>query len=428
MTRRTVRSNGKGGSEAASRALALIIILLSLAGQARPIEEKTKEVPRIARGDFQPVLVLTGSLTALRSEEFKVPITESWRIQIKWMAKEGDSVKPGDSVVRFDTANLAAELETAQEALRTKREEKAQKEADYRHQKFELEVAVRKAENEMRQKEIDASIPPGIEAKSEYDRKQLEKTRSDYSFESAETNKVVKLAETESQIKALGIELGELEARLAKIRISLDELTLVAHSPGAVIYAVDDWSGRKVQVGDTVFATRVIAQIPDLASLQVQAWISETHVQQIKVGQEVGLFLDAYPGRRFRGVLRDISESAESVRRWGKSNYFRADIEIGELDLDIMKPGMSAKCDVLGTPHKNVLLVPLEMAVFDGSSFWIKLEKAEPIRVTPLGFNEFVLAVSPEKNPDLKAGMVLQAIEGLKAGGEAKAGEKKTGD
>ena len=108
------------------------------------------------------------------------------------MVKEGDSVKPGDPVVRFDTANLAAELETTQDSLRTKREEKIQKEADYRHQKFELEVAVKKAENELRRKEIDASIPEGIESRFDYDRKQLEKKKSDHSLETAETNKLVK--------------------------------------------------------------------------------------------------------------------------------------------------------------------------------------------------------------------------------------------
>jgi multidrug efflux pump subunit AcrA (membrane-fusion protein) len=382
----------------------------------------------VTKGDFRPVLVLTGSLTALRSEEFKVPITPSYRIQIKWMVREGDSVKPGDPVVRFDTANLVSELETAQESLRTKREEKAQKEADYRHQKFELEVAVKKAENEMRRSEIDAAIPPGIESRSEYDRKQLEKKKSDHSLESAETNKLVKLVETDAQIKTLGIELGELEAKLIKTRKSLEELTLTAHSAGAVIYNVDDWSGRKVQVGDTVFATRTVAQIPDLSSLRVQAWVSETHVQQIKAGQAVNLYLDAYPDNRFRGIIRDISQSAEAIRRWGKSNYFRADIEMDKLDRDIMKPGMSVKCDVLGAPSQDVLLVPLEMTFFDGRSFWIKPDSGEPLSVTPLGFDEFMLAASPEKNPGLKPGLALRPIEGLPVAKETGTGEKGSKD
>jgi len=398
---------------AALGAAVLAVLFLPPADQAREVEDKA--VPRIARGNFRPALVLTGSLTALRSEEFKVPITQNWRIQIKWMVKEGDSVKPGDPVVRFDTANLAADLETSQESVRTKREEKAQKEADYRHQKFELEVAVKKAENDLHRKEIDASIPEGIESKFEYERKQLEKKRGDHSLESAETDRLVKLAETEAQIKTLEIEIAELETKLQKLRKSLEELTLTAHSSGSVIYYVEEWSGRKVQVGDTVFATRTIAHIPDLSSLRVQAWVSETHAQQTRVGQTVELILDAYPESRFQGVIKEISQSAESVRRWGKSNYFKVDIEMDKLDPDIMKPGMSVKCNVLGTAQKDVLLIPLEMTSFDGRDFWVKPEGGPPLSVNHLGFDEFVLAASPEKNPKLRAGLALQPLLDLEA-------------
>src|SRR4030042_1936854 len=134
MTQRIPRSSGRGAAKAAVGVLTLAVFFLSLTGHARPIENEN--IPLVTKGDFRPVLVLTGSLMALRSEEFKVPITQTWRLQIKWMVKEGDSVKPGASVVRFDPPNLAAELAHTQEAVRTKREEKSQKEADYRHQKF----------------------------------------------------------------------------------------------------------------------------------------------------------------------------------------------------------------------------------------------------------------------------------------------------
>jgi multidrug efflux pump subunit AcrA (membrane-fusion protein) len=424
MTQRTHKPYGPGTGRLALGLLAVGIFCLWLIDYVWPAEDRN--FPRITQGEFRPVLVLTGSLTALRSEEFKVPITQSWRIQIKWMAKEGDSVKPGDPVVRFDTANLAAELETTQDSVRTKREEKAQKEADYRHQKFELEVAVKQAENDVKRKEIDASIPEGIESHFEFDRKQLEKKKSDHLLESAETNKLVKLVDTEAQIKTLEIEIGELEANLFKLRKSLDELTLTAHSAGAFVYAVESWSGRKVQVGDTVYATRTVAQIPDLTSLRVQAWVSETHVQQIQAGQAVDLYLDAYPENLFHGVIKEISQTAEAIRNWGKSNYFTADIEMDKLDLEIMKPGMSVKCDVLGTPQKDVLLIPLEMTFFDGQSFWVKPDAGEPLKVNQLGFNEFVLAASLEKNPGLRAGLALHKIDGLEAAKDIESDEGKT--
>ncbi len=366
--------------------------------------------PSVTQGNFQSTVVLNGSLTALRSEEFKVPITETWRVQIKWMVKEGESVKPGDPVVRFDTANIASSIETAQDSLKAKLEEKTRKESEYEHQRFELDVEVKKAENDNRQKSLDASIPEGLESKYEYDRKQLEKKRSDHVLESARTNRTVKLAEFESQLETLAIEVGELEARLRKLKDNLSSLNLFARTEGAVLYAVDDWSGRKVQVGDTVFATYTVASIPDLTSLLVQAWISETHIQRIKTGQSVDLYLDAYQDKQYKGVIQYISRSAEPVRRWGRSHYFRVDIEIQKLEPDIMKPGMSVRCEVRGPEHKDVLLVPLEMTAFDGQSFWARPADGDAFKLTALDYGEFAVAASPLDNPALKAGMALAPV------------------
>jgi multidrug efflux pump subunit AcrA (membrane-fusion protein) len=355
----------------------------------------------------------------------KVPVTDTWRIQIKWMAKEGDYVKPGDPVVRFDTATLASDIETAQDTLKIKWEEKTQKVADFEHQKFELEVEVRSAENDTRQKKIDASVLEELVSKYEYERKQLEKKRSDVSLDNARTKKIVNLIETEAAIKTLDIEAADLQIRLDKLRKTLDSLTLKAHTAGSVIYAVDDWTGRKTQVGDTVYATRTVAQIPDQTSLQVQAWISETHIQQIKVGQKADLYLDAYPEKHYRGVVANVSTYAEQVRRWGKSNYFKVDIEIENPDRDIMKPEMSVKCDIRGPWHKDVLLIPLEMTDFDGRDFWVKPDSGEPRKVAALGFNEFHVAAGPAENPGLAAGAALMPVAVSKDKKETKAGDKK---
>ena len=369
--------------------------------------------PCVSQGRFRSTIVLTGSLTALRSEELKVPITENYRVQIKWMVKEGDPVKPGDPVVRFDTASLASSIETAQDALKAKWEEKAQKEAEYENQKFELDVEVKKAENDNRQKSLDASIPPGLEARYEYDRKQLEKRISDNALESARRNRTVKRAELESQIQTLTIEVRELEAKLRKQKDSLTGLTLVAKSEGAVIYAVDEWSGRKVQVGDTVFATYTVATIPDLRSLIVQAWVSETHIQRIKVGQSVDLALDAYPDRPYKGVIREISKSADPVRRWGKSSYFRVEVAMERLEPEIMKPGMSVRCEVRGPEYADVLLVPLERTAFDGQSFWVRPAGGGPLRLSALDYDEFAVAAAPRDNPGLKPGQALAPVGAL---------------
>jgi multidrug efflux pump subunit AcrA (membrane-fusion protein) len=366
--------------------------------------------PIVTQGSLQSSVVLNGTLSALRSEEFKVPVTETWRVQIKWMVKEGETVRPGDTVVRFETANIASLIETAQDALRAKLEEQAQNQFEYENQKFELDVEVKTAENDNEQKTLDASIPEGIESKYEYDLKQLRKKISDDTLASALRNRTVKLADFESQLKTIAIEVGELEAKLKKLKDSLGDLILVARTAGAVLYTVDEWTGRKVQIGDTVFATYTVASIPDLTSLVVQAWISETHIQRINVGQSVDLYLDAYPDKQYKGIIQYISRGAESVRRWGRSHYFRVDIEMEKLEPEIMKPGMSVRCEVHGTEHKDVLIVPLEMTAFDGQAFWIRPAEGDPIKLTALDYDEFAVAAGPQENPALKPGMALVPV------------------
>lgn len=395
----------------------IVILIAGLFFVVRPAARRSAggEAPvrRVGRGDFRSKIILTGSLAALRAEEYKVPITETWRVQIKWMVPEGETVKPGDPVVRFDTASLAVSIETAQDALKAKLEERAQKEDEFENQAYEVDVEVKKAENDNRQKSLDASIPEGIESKYEYDRKQLEKKISDQSLGSARTKRSVKVAEMESQLRALEIEVAELEAKLAKLRRNLDDLTLLAGTEGTVIYAADDWSGRKVQVGDTVYATSRVATVPDLSSLVVLAYLSEAHVHRVKSGQSVDLYLDAYPERLFPGRIQEVSKSAEPVRRWGRSSYFRIDIELQELAPDIMKPGMSVRCEVKGPASEDMLLVPLEMTAYDGRSFWLRPVGGPPVRIAALDHDDFVVAARPEDNPALKAGAVLAPVDPL---------------
>ena len=179
----------------------------------------------------------------------------------------------------------------------------------------------------------------------------------------------VKLAESESQIKTLEIEVQDLEAKLAKLRNSLSALTLTTSTAGEVLYAVDDWSGRKVQVGDTVFTTSrvahpryVLARGPGLDQRNAH---SAHHDRRERRSS-----LDAYPERHFKGIILEIWKSADARRRWGRAHYFKVRIEMEKLDPEIMKPGMSVKCEVRDLLYEDVLLVSLEMALFDGQSFW----------------------------------------------------------
>jgi len=86
---------------------------------------------------------------------------------------------------------------------------------------------------------------------------------------------------------------------------------------------------------------------------------------------------------------------------------------------------MSVKCEVQDPQYDDVLLVPLEMTLFDGQSFWIRPARGEPLKLKALGFNEFLLAVGAGENPAVKAGLALVPVGILKETRVTKADETK---
>lgn len=362
----------------------------------------------VKSGDFKKRLILTGSLKAQKAEHFVVPRTNSFQIQIKWMAPEGADVRPGDPVVRFDTSNLLSEIENSEMALRDKQEQKVQKLAENRHEKLELELQLKQAEIEHEKRKLDAAVPESIVSRYEYDRNQLELKKSAETLKRAQLEKRVRLAAMGSELRRLEIEILEKQKDLEKYQKMLASLTLPARTAGTFVYAEHEWQGRKIQVGDTVFATMTVATVPDLRSLLVEAWALEPHVHQLKPGLPVDMTLDAYPERRFNGVIRNISNNAEKRPHWGKAHYFMVSIGLKSLDLAVMKPGMSVQCQVHLAEMPEVLLIPLEMTHFDGRFFWIKPAGKKAIKVNPLGHDDLFLVLADDGT--VKTGMHLESI------------------
>lgn len=363
---------------------------------------------RAKTGDFTGTTILSGSIQAQKAERFDVPRSNTWQIQVKWMVKEGTFVKPGDTVVRFDTANLVSEIVNLEMSLLTKQEERKQKLAERKHKEFELGVQLKQAEIEYKKAKLDAGVPKGIFPDYKYDLKQLEMKKRLKAFETAKMEKATQMAAFDTAIKKKDIELEESKVKIKRLEDILEGLTLKSETAGSIVYGIHHWQGRKIVVGDTVAPAWTIASIPDTSSFQVEAWVNETDINRIKPGQPVDISLDAYPDRTFTGKIKTLLNNAEKRKEWGKAHYFWVLIELDSRDLGIMKPGMSVKCLVRTANHRQVLLLPLQAAYFDGSDFWVKPGGENIIKINPLGYNEFSLALKPGEK--LKEGSVLEDV------------------
>jgi hypothetical protein len=60
----------------------------------------------------------------------------------------------------------------------------------------------------------------------------------------------------------------------------------------------------------------------------------------------VRLQLDADPSRVFEGRVDHVASAGERRESWGRGSYRRVAIRVNAVDPEIMKPGMSVRCEV----------------------------------------------------------------------------------
>ena len=163
--------------------------------------------------------------------------------------------------------------------------------------------------------------------------------------------------------------------------------------------------------------------IADLASLQVEADVSESNLEKVKAGQPCEITLDALPNSRFRGVLQTIVPTADRT----KASVM---VKVRFLDTDQrILPEMSAKVAILSRQataqdqKAQTVLNPAAIIKANGRDAVYLLDNGH-VRITPITvgahFGELT-EVSGVKPGDKVA---LRPLEKLKDGKSISVAEK----
>jgi len=124
------------------------------------------------------------------------------------------------------------------------------------------------------------------------------------------------------------------------------ETAIIAPLDGQVIVRSID-NGQAVTASDSLFV------LSD--HLIVKAYVDETDIGRVKVGQKAVIGLDAYPDIRVNGVVEHIYFESHLQNN---VNIYNVDV-IPERIPDVFRSGMSANIEILVQEKKGVLLVPL---------------------------------------------------------------------
>lgn len=310
------------------------------------------------RGTFRQRLLLSGELEAERGEPLAVPRTNTFQLQIRWMAEDGAMVNAGDRVVEFDNSQFSSDLEEKRLAASDAGSELERTSAETRTNAADKQFAVEKAKTEVEKARIAAAVPKDLLALREYQDRQLALKRAETELGKAQEDLDAANRGSVSEVAVKKISLEKSRREIHNAEEAIDALTLRAPRAGMVLLGDHPWEGRKLQVGDSVWVGLTVATLPDLSSMLVQASLSDVDDGRIQPGMKVLCTLDAYPDRVYEGRIQDISPVARESRRSPLLRYFPVRIKLDRSDPQRMRPGMSVRVEVLGPEVKNALLVP----------------------------------------------------------------------
>lgn len=153
-----------------------------------------------------------------------------------------------------------------------------------------------------------------------------------------------------------GLEVAEARVReagatLETSRIQLGYTRITAPISGVV-------ASVTTQVGETVaasFAAPTFVTIIDLDRLEVWAYVDETDIGRVEVGQRATFSVDTYPGTEFPGEVIAIRPSAEIQAN--VVNYVTV-IRIGDQLDRMLRPEMTTTVNIEMERREGVLTIP----------------------------------------------------------------------
>jgi HlyD family secretion protein len=161
--------------------------------------------------------------------------------------------------------------------------------------------------------------------------------------------------------------LAQEEARYREIEGAIGHCQIIAPRDGTVFYHVSDqgrWGGAAgpvVAVGEPVREGQKLMRIPDLSRMVVTVRVPEAVITRVRAGQAAVVRIDAFPGREFRGTVRQVA-AVPSRQDWLMADMKTYPVQVA-LDgtAEGLRPGMSADVTLItGEELADALAVPVQ--------------------------------------------------------------------
>lgn len=301
--------------------------------QFAEMRKKFSGKPKQTEVRLEPAMkgTLVRTVSAPGAIESDTAVKISAQVSAKVIAlpfREGDDVKKDDVIVRLDSRDLEAIVESAQ----------AQQKSEEARLAGALAALERARQDVERQRALAASrdIAPQV-------------------LEAAEAE----FRQAESSVRALEQAIAMSQANIRRAERDLENTTIRAPMDGTVT-AVYTEVGEQV-LGTFNNAGTVIMEIADLTNMVVKARVDESMVAPVREGQRARVYVNMYPDRVFEGEVKLVG--LRNIQGTDGTRYVEVEIALNLEDGERLRTGLTANVDIEVETLYDVVKVPSQSVV-----------------------------------------------------------------
>ena len=217
------------------------------------------------------------------------------------LVEEGDSVKSGQTLVRFDRYLLDPQIKTQESRIEQMRANLDRIQKGPRREEIErARINYDHAEKERARQET--LLKQGVGIQSTYDETAAAAQVAEQQYEE------LKRGSRPEDVQQARAQLTTEENTLAMLHRQLEESEVHAPADG-VIQTMD------LRPGDMIAPNQPVAVLLESNELWVRVFVPETRLGEVKVGQPVDISIDTFPRRMFKSRVQSVSERAEYTPR-----------------------------------------------------------------------------------------------------------------
>jgi HlyD family secretion protein len=272
-------------------------------------------------------------------------------------------------------------LSSKSEAERTLDEAKLnilKKKTDLEAERCDLLNSLSQAQADLKVDELYGKISKDLLPANTYQKYQLNLAESKLSLQKAQEKLDNFEKSYASQMALVDINKSQAEINLKKIESDMALLKIDAPQDGILIYG-DNWTNnRKIQAGDNIFHGMEVASLPDLSSMQVIGYVYDTEYGSILRDARCNVTLDALPGFEVGGRIVSLTSVASRKGFATTKKLFQTVVQLDKVDVERMKPGMTARIKIPLILAKDAPAIPREYLGVDSQGRNYVLKGTEP--------------------------------------------------